>query len=125
METALYILHILVCIGLLPAILLQSGKGGGVSAVFGGGSAGTVFGSRGASNFLTKMTTGAAIVFMGTSMALARYSSHRKSVVDMAPPPIEAPVGDVKAVPPQADDAIPADQADFAGDSEEAPEDDE
>jgi protein translocase SecG subunit len=38
METALYILHVLVCIAMLPIILLQSGKGGGVSAVFGGGA---------------------------------------------------------------------------------------
>ncbi|MEO1228074.1 MAG: preprotein translocase subunit SecG, partial [Myxococcota bacterium] len=32
METALYILHILVCLAMLPIILLQSGKGGGVIA---------------------------------------------------------------------------------------------
>ena len=67
METLLYIVHVLVCIGMLPVILLQSGKGGGVSAVFGGGSSGTVFGSRGASNFLTRMTAGCAVVFMLTS----------------------------------------------------------
>ena len=30
METALYILHVLVCLAMLPIILLQSGKGGGV-----------------------------------------------------------------------------------------------
>lgn len=90
METALTILHVFVCIGMLPVILLQSGKGGGVSAVFGGGGAGTVFGSRGASNFLTKMTTGCAIVFMVTSMGLSWFSSRDRSVM-----------GDVKPVPAQ------------------------
>ena len=88
METVLYIVHVLVCLGLLPVILLQSGKGGGVSAVFGGGSAGTVFGSRGASNFLTRLTSGAAIVFMCTSLGLSWYSSRSRSVVgDITPPP--------------------------------------
>ncbi len=81
METALTILHIFVCVGMLPVILLQSGKGGGVSAVFGGGGAGTVFGSRGASNFLTKMTTGCAVIFMVTSMSLSWLSSRDRSVV--------------------------------------------
>lgn len=85
METALYILHVLVCLAMLPIILLQSGKGGGVSAVFGGGGGGTVFGSRGASNFLTKMTTGAAVVFMCTSMGLSYMSSQSRSVVPTTP----------------------------------------
>jgi preprotein translocase subunit SecG len=96
METALYILHILVCIGMLPIILLQSGKGGGVSAVFGGGGSGTVFGSRGAATFLTKMTSAAAIIFMCTSMGLSYFSSKSRSVVSdvPAPVPVEATTGD-------------------------------
>lgn len=81
METALYILHVVVCLAMLPVILLQSGKGGGVSAMFGGGGSGTVFGSRGASTFLTRMTTGTAVVFMLTSMGLSYMSSRSKSVV--------------------------------------------
>lgn len=91
METALYILHIVVCIAMLPIILLQSGKGGGVSAVFGGGGSGTVFGSRGASNFLTRMTTASAIIFMCTSMGLSYFSSKSRSVVgDVKDPPVSA-----------------------------------
>jgi preprotein translocase subunit SecG len=85
METVLYIVHILVCIAMLPIILLQAGKGGGVSATFGGGGSGTVFGSRGASTFLTKMTSGAAIIFMITSMALSWYASKGRSVVGDEP----------------------------------------
>src|SRR6185503_12292661 len=85
METVLYIIHVLVCLGLLPIILLQAGKGGGVSATFGGGGSGTVFGSRGASTFLTKMTSGAAIIFMITSMTLSWYASKGRSVVSEEP----------------------------------------
>jgi preprotein translocase subunit SecG len=103
METALYILHILVSIGMLPVILLQSGKGGGVSAVFGGGGAGTVFGSRGASNFLTKMTTACAVIFMCTSMGLSWYSSRTRSVVgDVGTPPPKT--GEPTTMVPGADD---------------------
>ena len=85
MEIVLYIVHVMVCIAMLPIILLQSGKGGGVSATFGGGGSGTVFGSRGASTFLQKMTSGAAIIFMLTSMALSWYASKNRSVVGDEP----------------------------------------
>jgi len=56
-------------------VLLQRGKGAEIGAVFGGGASSTVFGSRGAGNFLTKITTGAAITFMCTSMALAYFAA--------------------------------------------------
>ena len=108
METLLYIVHVLVCIGMLPVILLQSGKGGGVSAVFGGGSSGTVFGSRGASNFLTRMTTGCAVVFMCTSLGLSFMASRSRSVVaDIPDLPVPAAMGDSaeQATPPGTDPA--------------------
>ena len=92
METVLYVVHIFVCLALIPIILLQSGKGGGVSAAFGGGGSSTMFGSRGASNFLTKMTTGAAILFMVTSLSLSWYSSQSTSVVGHLP--TDAPASD-------------------------------
>ncbi|MEM7677018.1 MAG: preprotein translocase subunit SecG [Myxococcota bacterium] len=91
MTTLLYIVHVIVCIGMLPIILLQSGKGGGVSAVFGGGGAGTVFGSRGASSFLTRMTTGCAVVFMLTSFGLSLQASRQRSVVEGIAPVQAAP----------------------------------
>jgi preprotein translocase subunit SecG len=58
-------------------VLLQTGKGADMGAAFGGGSSQTLFGSTGASTFLSKATTGAAIVFMVTSLGLAYLSSHR------------------------------------------------
>lgn len=97
METVLYIVHVLVCIAMLPIILLQAGKGGGVSATFGGGGSGTVFGSRGASTFLTKVTSGAAMIFMITSMALSWYASKGRSVVGDEPEIPAQTSGEVKA----------------------------
>jgi len=112
MVTALYILHVIVCLAMLPIILLQSGKGGGVSAVFGGGSSGNVFGSRGASTFLTRMTTGAAIVFMCTSMGLAYVSSNSSSVIDKVEPPTTESIEANESAPAEAgletEDGAPA-----------------
>ena len=71
MDTVVTILHIVVCIFLVAVVLLQRGKGAQIGAVFGGGGGGTMFGSRGAGNFLTKLTAGAAAAFMLTSLYLS------------------------------------------------------
>ncbi len=76
MITLLTILHIGVCILLVGIVLLQHGKGADMGASFGGGSSQTVFGSDGPLPLLNKVTTGIAIVFMVTSVALAYSSAH-------------------------------------------------
>ena len=76
MNTFLLVLHILVCIILVLVVLLQRGKGSDMGAALGGGGSNTVFGGRGAGNFLTKLTTGAAIGFMLTSLSLS-YIANR------------------------------------------------
>ncbi|MCS6927469.1 MAG: preprotein translocase subunit SecG [Candidatus Binatia bacterium] len=84
--TTLIIVHIFSCFFLIAVVLLQQGKGSDVGAVFGGSSQ-TIFGSSGAGNLLTKLTTGTAIVFMLTSLLLT-YGTARettKSVFDDAP----------------------------------------
>ena len=75
LETLLYIVHIFVCILLILTILLQSGKGGGMGAALGGGAGAQVFGGRGAGDFLSKVTTGSAIIFFLTSLGLSIMSS--------------------------------------------------
>jgi len=62
-----------------------------MGAAFGGGSSQTLFGSTGASTFLGKMTTVAAIIFMLTSLVLAYKSSHKigNSIMTDTKPPIE------------------------------------
>jgi preprotein translocase subunit SecG len=71
MDAVITALHVVVCIFLVAVVLLQRGKGAQVGAVFGGGGGATMFGGRGAGNFLTKLTTGAAIVYMVTSLSLS------------------------------------------------------
>ena len=78
MVIAITVIHILVSLGLILVVLLQTGKGAEMGAVFGGSSA-TIFGSSGAGNFLTRLTSGMAIVFMITSLALGYFAGHRTS----------------------------------------------
>ncbi len=79
-------LHIIACLILITAILLQSGRGGGLSGLFGGGSSQTIFGAR-ASTFLTRTTTAAAVVFLLTCIGLTVFSGRRgKSLLEGTTP---------------------------------------
>ncbi len=102
MSIFLIIIHIIVCIALIMIVLLQTGKGADMGAAFGGGSSQTLFGSTGASTFLSKATTAAAIIFMVTSLALAYMSGHRggESVVTDTPAPVESPTAPATTTPP-------------------------
>jgi len=84
MITLVMIIHIIVSFFLITIVLLQGGKGAEMGAAFGGSSQ-TIFGSRGAATFLSKITTISAIAFMITSLSLAVITAKRGSVVK-APP---------------------------------------
>ena len=75
MRTFLYTLHIITCLSLVIVVLIQRGKGADMGAMLGGGGSQTVFGARGAGNFLTRLTTGAAILFMVTSLTLSYFAT--------------------------------------------------
>ncbi|HUU37500.1 MAG TPA: preprotein translocase subunit SecG [Candidatus Desulfaltia sp.] len=70
MTTILISIHVLVCIILILAVLLQSGKAADLAGAFGGAGSQTAFGPRGAASLLSKVTTFGAVLFMLTSMAL-------------------------------------------------------
>ena len=101
MSIFIIIIHIIVCIALIMIVLLQTGKGADMGAAFGGGSSQTLFGSTGASTFLGKATTVAAVVFMLTSLTLAYMSGNQtaSTIMQDSPAPIEQPT----AAPPAAD----------------------
>ncbi len=84
-----------------------------MGAAFGGGSSQTLFGSTGASTFLSKATTAAAIIFMVTSLGLAYLSSHRtggQSIVTDTPAPVETQAAPGATTPPatESSEAQPA-----------------
>jgi preprotein translocase subunit SecG len=76
MTVLILIVHVIVSVALILIVLLQTGKGAEMGAAFGGSNQ-TVFGSQGATTFLSKITTGAAIFFMLTSLSLAYLASRR------------------------------------------------
>jgi len=92
MTTLLIIVHVLVCIFLIAIVLLQHGKGADIGATFGGSSQ-SLFGSEGPVPLLNKVTTLAAIVFMGTSITLAYMSANKSTGTVMSAlkskPPVE------------------------------------
>jgi preprotein translocase subunit SecG len=113
MSTILIIVHVIVCVALIMIVLLQTGKGADMGAAFGGGGSQTLFGSTGASTFLSKATTGAAIIFMLTSLALAYVSSHRTadSIIKSAPAPVEQPAPATQSGAAQQESSAPAQSA--------------
>jgi len=79
MTYVLIFIHVFVCIAMIGIVLLQSGKGAEMGASFGAGGSQTVFGASGGNTFMNKLTTGAAIIFMLTSLTLAHLSSSGSS----------------------------------------------
>jgi len=110
--------HIAACVSLVVAILLQSGKGGGLAGAFGAGSSQTLFGGRGAATFLSRAATTLAVIFFLTSLTLglasvrqggtashsliqeeARKRAEQRGATEQTPPPSQGqpPIGGAPA----------------------------
>ena len=74
LHSIINVFHIIVCLLLVLAVLLQQSKGGGLGGALGGGAS-QIFGGRGAGNFMTRTTGTLAMLFMVTSASLAYLSS--------------------------------------------------
>ena len=121
MIAALSVLHVIACVFLIAVVLLQRGKGAEMGAVFGGGASSTVFGSRGAGNFLTLLTKICAAVFMLTSLSLSYLYTEQvgeglfEGGIEATPEVSFEELGTL--APDEADPEIPqADPMDAAGD---------
>ncbi|MER2540621.1 MAG: preprotein translocase subunit SecG [Azonexus sp.] len=69
--------HILVALVIIGLVLMQHGKGADMGAAFGSGASGSLFGSSGSANFLSRLTGGLAAVFFITSLSLAYVASSK------------------------------------------------
>jgi len=108
-ETLVWVVHVITAIVLVGLVLMQHGKGADMGVSFGSGSAGSLFGSSGSANFLSRSTAVAATVFFITSMTLTYLYAHpsqQQGVMDRhdasksvqqqdapAPTPTPAPMG--------------------------------
>lgn len=95
MQSVLVVVHLFMAIGLVGLILIQHGKGADMGAAFGSGASASVFGARGASNFLSRTTGILAALFFVTSLALAYFAMQSNE-----PPTL------MEAVPPTALEAV-------------------
>lgn len=124
MDLVVLILHVIAAAGIIGLVLIQHGKGADVGAAFGSGSAGSVFGSAGSANFLSRLTAGLALVFFVTSIGLSYLTNKRggnKGVMANQPAATQAApdkvpaASDVPVVPvapalktDKSDNAVPA-----------------
>jgi len=102
MESVLVVVHLFLAIGLVGLILIQHGKGADMGAAFGSGASASVFGARGASNFLSRTTGILAALFFATSLTLAYFamqSNEPETLMEAAlPPAVETAAPEVPAV---------------------------
>ena len=77
METLVWVIHIIAALGTIGLVLMQHGKGADMGAAFGSGASGSLFGSTGSANFLSRATAIFATIFFLTSLTLTYFSSHR------------------------------------------------
>ena len=95
-RTILTILQVLSAFVIVALVLLQRGKGADAGAGFGAGASGTVFGARGATTGLSRMTAIFAAIFMFNSLLLT-YVFQRDaraaptSLLDKVPASASAP----------------------------------
>jgi len=90
-------IHVIACFMLIAVILLQAGRGGGLSEAFGGSSSSmqTIFGTK-TNVFLAKATTAAAIIYLITCLLLGIMTAKRgKSLIATQ----ERPVSQTRRMP--------------------------
>jgi preprotein translocase subunit SecG len=112
------ILHVIVCLFLILVVLAQQGKGQDLASAFGGAGSQTAFGARGTATLLSKITAGAAILFMVTSLMLSYLrpvTGQRTVVPETAPASAPAPAtqtegGSTPTTPPAEESTTPSAQ---------------
>ncbi len=115
-ETFVLITHVVAAIAIIGLVLYQRGRGAEMGTGFGAGASGTVFGSAGSGNFMTRMTTTVAITFFVTSFGLAYFAKlHADDARQVGIPQIESMVpvpaeeGEVPSIEvPVADNEVPS-----------------
>jgi preprotein translocase subunit SecG len=124
LQNFILLFHVLAAGAIVVFVLLQQGKGADMGAAFGSGSAGSLFGSSGSANFMSRMTAIMATVFFITSLVLTYVAANTgasRGLMDRVPatpasqiPVPGAPAAGAPAVPVPAAPAAPAAPAEAA-----------
>ncbi|MGS0742175.1 preprotein translocase subunit SecG [Glaciimonas sp. GG7] len=112
--TIIVVVQVLSALTIIGLVLLQHGKGADMGAAFGSGASGSLFGATGSSNFLSKSTGLAALIFFCATLALVYLGSHRTAatggVMDSLPA-VTAPAASIPST------SVPAASASAAASS--------
>jgi len=107
LEILILVIHVIAAAGLIGLVLLQHGKGADMGAAFGSGASGSLFGSSGSANFLSRTTAVLAAVFFLTSMGLTYVTGHKPQSASVMeghkteqPAAPAQPTGPTQTVPP-------------------------
>jgi len=113
MESFFLVVHVFLAVGVIALVLMQHGKGADAGAAFGSGASATVFGSRGATSFMARLTTGFAIAFFASSLLLAYMAASRTQEGSLLEKAESAPAAVVKKAVVKDDlpPVIPADSS--------------
>ncbi|MFP8777198.1 preprotein translocase subunit SecG [Hydrogenophaga sp. RWCD_12] len=113
--TILQAVQILAAIGMIGLILMQHGKGADAGAAFGGGAgSASLFGATGGANFLSRMTSILAGVFLASTLGLAYFghsvpaAAKTGSVLESAVPAAPANTAPAGGAAPAASTPAPA-----------------
>lgn len=108
MEVAILVIHVIAALAIIGLVLLQHGKGADMGAAFGSGSAGSVFGSSGSANFLSRTTAIVATIFFVTSIGLTIFSAKKTADKGLMTQPVETPAQSLPAQIPVPPSSAPA-----------------
>jgi preprotein translocase subunit SecG len=107
MINILIAIHVLVAASIVVLVLVQHGKGADAGAAFGGGgggASGSLFGSQGSANFLSRTTAVLATVFFLTSLSLTFLYSQSVKTASVT----DSVIQDVQKATPEKTEPMPA-----------------
>lgn len=119
MEILILVIHVLAALSVIGLVLLQHGKGADVGAAFGSGASGSLFGSSGSANFLSRTTAVLAAVFFLTSLGLTLFSTRKtenKGVMATQPASTQSLPAQIPVPSAPAGKPAPSDGGSKAGD---------
>ncbi len=116
--------HVIACVVLIGIVLVQAGRGGGLTETFSGAE--SIFGTK-TNSFLTRATTVLAILFFVTCLSLAFISKQRsrsllegKRIPVKSVPAEQEPSNNAQAKPQDASSAAAAQTTQGAVKAQEA-----
>jgi preprotein translocase subunit SecG len=119
LETFIWVVNVASAVSVIVLVLLQQGKGADMGAAFGSGASGSLFGSSGSANFLSRTTGIVAAIFFISTLGLTYISGNRTESKGVMENVISGQPSVSKEIPPATAPQIPTNEE--ASKAEEIP----